>query len=48
MTFLGSTVTSNSSGVAHFTVKKGTTPGTYKATASKSGYAMGTATVKVT
>jgi hypothetical protein len=48
VTFMGGSATTDSSGVAKFTVPKGTAPGSYKATASKADYTAGTFTVTVT
>jgi hypothetical protein len=47
VTFLGKNATTNSSGVATFTVPTGTAAGSYKATAAKTGYTSATFTEKV-
>ena len=47
VTFLGGHATTNSSGVATFTVPTGTAAGSYKATASMTSYTSATFTVKV-
>ena len=47
VSLLGSTATTNSSGVAKITVPKGTAVGSYKATATLAGYTAGTFTIKV-
>ena len=47
VTFLGKNATTNSSGVATFTVPTGTAAGSYKATASMTSYTSATFTEKV-
>ncbi len=46
--FLGKTAKTNSKGVVKFTIKKGTAKGRHTATATKTGYAPASFTVKVT
>jgi hypothetical protein len=48
VSLLGKTATTNSSGIAKITVPKGTATGNHTATASKTGYAPATFTIKVT
>jgi hypothetical protein len=48
VSFLGSKAVTDSQGVVHFTVKKGTKAGKHRATAFKPGYSSGVTTVKIT
>lgn len=46
--FLGASAKTNAKGIAKFTIKKGTAKGNHVATATRTGYAPASFTVKVT